>query len=109
MTSSIPPMTMPMSFSRITSFGCLADPHRGRQSLGSQDESGGGVPAAKPAGSISFRPDLLLLAQPVEFWFARIQRDVIDRGVFTSVNDLAWKLRRYIRAYEKSARPFRWT
>ena len=41
--------------------------------------------------------------------FAKIQRDVIDRGVFTSVHDLARKLRRYIRAYEKSARPFRWT
>ncbi len=40
---------------------------------------------------------------------AKIQRDVIDRGVFTSVNDLARKLRRYIRAYQKSARPFRWT
>ena len=40
-------------------------------------------------------------------WFAKIQRDIIDRGVFTSVPDLARKLRRYIRAYEKQARPFR--
>ena len=45
----------------------------------------------------------------VELWFAKIQRDVIDRGIFTSVADLARKLRRYICAYEKSARPFRWT
>jgi hypothetical protein len=43
----------------------------------------------------------------VELWFAKIQRDVIDRGVFTSVADLARKLRRYIRAYEKTARPVR--
>jgi hypothetical protein len=29
--------------------------------------------------------------------------------VFTSVADLGRKLRKYIRAYSKSARPFRWT
>ncbi|MDQ2843325.1 MAG: hypothetical protein M3Y72_20260, partial [Acidobacteriota bacterium] len=41
-----------------------------------------------------------------ELWFAKIQRDVIRRGVFTSVADLGSKLRRYIRAYSKSAKPF---
>src|ERR1700677_205602 len=41
--------------------------------------------------------------------FAKIQRDVISRGVFTSVADLARKLRKYIEAYAKSAKPFRWT
>jgi transposase len=45
----------------------------------------------------------------VELWFAKIQRDVIARGVFTSLADLARKLRKYIRAYAKSAKPFRWT
>ena len=45
----------------------------------------------------------------VELWFARIQRDVISRGVFTSLADLARKLMKYIRAYSHSARPFRWT
>src|SRR2546425_9112175 len=44
-----------------------------------------------------------------ELWFAKIQRDVITRGVFTSVADLARKLRKYIRAYANSAKPFRWT
>src|SRR2546425_2512363 len=44
-----------------------------------------------------------------ELWFAKIQRDVITRGVFTSVADLARKLRKYIRAYAQAARPFRWT
>jgi transposase len=34
----------------------------------------------------------------VELWFAKIQREVIARGVFTSVADLARKLRKYIRA-----------
>lgn len=44
----------------------------------------------------------------VENWFARIQRDVITRGVFTSVKDLDKKLMRYIRQYNKSARPLKW-
>jgi hypothetical protein len=33
----------------------------------------------------------------VELWFARIERDVIARGVFTSVPDFHRKLMRYIR------------
>ena len=45
----------------------------------------------------------------VELWFAKIQRDVIVRGVFTSGANLGKKLRRYIRGYSKSARSFRWT
>jgi transposase len=56
-----------------------------------------------------FTPTYSSWLNQVELWFAKIQRDVIDRGVFTSVADLARKLRRYIRAYEQSARPFRWT
>jgi hypothetical protein len=34
---------------------------------------------------------------------------MISRGVFTSVADLARKLRKYIEAYAKSAKPLRWT
>jgi transposase len=45
---------------------------------------------------------------PVEIWFARIERDVIARAVFTSVQDLARKLMRYIRASSKVAQPFHW-
>jgi len=45
----------------------------------------------------------------VEIWFGKIERDVIARGVFTSVTDLSRKLLKYIRAYAKSARPVRWT
>jgi len=44
----------------------------------------------------------------VENWFGRIQRDVITRGVFTSVKDLDKKLMRYIRQYNKSAAPLKW-
>ena len=45
----------------------------------------------------------------MEIWFSKVERDVIARGVFTSVPDLARKLRKYIRAYAKTAKPFRWT
>ena len=62
-----------------------------------------------PRVHFHFTPTYSSWLNQVELWFAKIQRDVIDRGVFTSVADLARKLRRYIRAYEKTARPFRWT
>ena len=45
----------------------------------------------------------------VENWFARIERDVIARGVFTSVKDLARKLMRYIRHYNRAPKPIKWT
>jgi transposase len=55
-----------------------------------------------------FTPTYSSWLNQVELWFAKIQRDVIRRGVFTSVADLGNKLRKYIRAYSKSAKPFRW-
>jgi transposase len=44
----------------------------------------------------------------VESWFRKLQRDVIDRGIFTSVADLKRKILRYIRLYQKSAKPYQW-
>lgn len=44
----------------------------------------------------------------VELWFAKIERDVIARGVFTSVPDLKRKLMRYIRQYNKAPKPVKW-
>jgi len=44
----------------------------------------------------------------VELWFAKVERDLLARGVFTSVSDLARKIRRYIRGYNKAAKPIRW-
>ncbi len=45
----------------------------------------------------------------VENWFDRIQRDVITRGVFTSIKDLDKKLMRYIRQYNNDPKPLKWT
>jgi len=45
----------------------------------------------------------------VELWFAKIERDVIARGVFTSVSDLKRKLMRYIVEDNKQPKPVKWT
>lgn len=57
---------------------------------------------------LHFTPTYSSWLNQVELWFAKIERDVIARGVFTSVPDLARKLRRYINAYSANAQPFRW-
>src|SRR5579884_2501809 len=62
-----------------------------------------------PRVRFHFTPTYSSWLNQVEIWFAKIQRDVIDRGVFTSVADLSRKLMKYIRLYGKSAKPFRWT
>ena len=61
-----------------------------------------------PQVKLHFTPTYSSWLNQVEIWFARIEREVISRGVFTSVKDLSRKLMRYIRAYSKNARPFRW-
>ena len=61
-----------------------------------------------PQVRLHFTPTYSSWLNQVEIWFSRIEREVIARGVFTSVQDLARKLMRYIRAYSKTARPFRW-
>jgi len=61
-----------------------------------------------PNVQFHFTPTYSSWLNQVEIWFARIEREVIARGVFTSVRDLARKLMRYIQAYSKTARPFQW-
>jgi hypothetical protein len=39
---------------------------------------------------------------------AKIQRDVIARGVFSSVKDLEKKLMRYIRLYNNASKTVKW-
>ncbi len=61
-----------------------------------------------PNVQLHFTPTYSSWLNQVEIWFARIEREVIARGVFTSVPDLARKLMRYVRAYAHSAKPFAW-
>jgi transposase len=57
---------------------------------------------------IHFTPTYSSWLNQVELWFAKIERDVIARGVFTSVSDLKRKLMRYIRQYNKKPKPVKW-
>jgi len=64
--------------------------------------------AAHPSVHLHFTPTYSSWLNQVELWFAKIERDVIARGVFTSVPDLKRKLMRYIRQYNKQAKPVKW-
>jgi transposase len=55
-----------------------------------------------------FTPTYSSWLNQVEIWFSKIERDVIARGVFTSVKDLARKLMRYIKRYNQRAKPIKW-
>ena len=58
---------------------------------------------------IHYTPTYSSWLNQVEIWFSKIQRDIIARGIFRSVKDLAKKLMTYIRCYNKKAKPFKWT
>jgi DDE superfamily endonuclease len=60
--------------------------------------------AVHPKVHLHFTPTYSSWLNQVELWFSKIERDVIARGVFTSVSDLKRKLMRYIRQYKKSPR-----
>jgi len=62
----------------------------------------------RPNVTLHFTPTYSSWLNQVELWFSKVQRDVLARGIFTSTADLARKLRRYINAYSKDAKPFRW-
>jgi transposase len=64
--------------------------------------------AEHPHVHLHFTPTYASWLNQVELWFAKIERDLIARGIFTSVTDLARKLRRYIRQYNKTPRPVKW-
>ena len=65
--------------------------------------------AAHPTVRLHYTPTYSSWLNQVELWFSKIERDVIARGIFTSVTDLRRKLMRYIKQYNKTAKPFRWS
>src|ERR1700752_4273166 len=65
--------------------------------------------AAHPKVHLHYTPTYSSWLNQVENWFAKIEREVIARGVFTSVNDLARKLMRYIRHHNRAPKPLKWT
>jgi transposase len=65
--------------------------------------------AVHPKVHLHYTPTYSSWLNQVENWFARIERVVIARGVFTSVRDLARKLMRYIRHYNRAPKLIKWT
>lgn len=57
---------------------------------------------------LHFTPTYSSWLNQVELWFGKIERDVMARGVFTSVKNLARKLMRYIRHYNKAPKIVKW-
>ena len=64
--------------------------------------------AGHPKVHMHFTPTYSSWLIQVERWFAKIERDVIARGVFTSVPDFKRKLMRYIRKYNEQPKPVKW-
>lgn len=58
---------------------------------------------------IHYTPTYSSWLNQVELWFNKIERDVIARGVFSSVPDLSRKLMRYIREANKNPKPIKWS
>jgi transposase len=61
-----------------------------------------------PSVSLHFTPTYSSWLNQVELWFTKIERDLIHRGIFTSVKDLAKKIMRYIRLYNRNPKPIKW-
>lgn len=64
---------------------------------------------AHPRVRLHFTPTYASWLNQVELWFNKIERDLLARGIFTSLPDLARKIRRYIKRYNEDPKPIRWT
>ena len=65
--------------------------------------------SAHPQVQLHFTPTHASWLNQVELWFGKIERDLLARGIFTSLPDLARKIRRYITRYNENPKPIRWT
>lgn len=65
--------------------------------------------AEHPRVHLHFTPTYSSWLNQVELWFAKIERDMIARGIFTSTTDLRRKLMQYIRAHNKTCHPIQWS
>jgi transposase len=65
--------------------------------------------AVHPNVQLHYTPTCSSWLNQVELWFAKVKRDLLARGIFTSVTDLARKLRRFITTYNERTKPVRWS
>src|SRR5881296_3543070 len=61
-----------------------------------------------PRVHLHFTPTYSSWLNQIELWFGKIERDVIARGVFTSIPDLRRKLMKYIRHYNQAPKTVKW-
>jgi transposase len=64
---------------------------------------------AHPRFVLHFTPTYSSWVNQVERWFAEIQRRCLDRGVFCSLEELTTALQEWIKLWNDTARPFKWT
>lgn len=64
--------------------------------------------ATHPRVTIHYTPTYSSWLNQIELWFAKIERDVIARGIFASTADLRRKLMQYIRLHNKTCQPIQW-
>ena len=65
---------------------------------------------AHPRFILHFTPTSASWLNAVESWFARLERQSIHRGVFSSVKELGDEIHRFIKVHNaQSAKPFKWT
>src|SRR5713226_6483499 len=62
--------------------------------------------AKHPHVHLHYTPTYSSWLNQVGLWFGKIERDCIERGIFTSRHDLKRKLLAYIDLHYKEARPF---
>lgn len=65
--------------------------------------------AMHPRVTLHYTPTYSSWLNQVELWFAKIERDLIARGIFTSTADLRRKLMHYIRLHNKTCQPIQWS
>lgn len=65
--------------------------------------------AKHPRVHLHYTPTYSSWLNQVELWFGKLERDCIERGIFTSTKDLKRKLLAYIDRHNIEAKPFRWT
>lgn len=63
---------------------------------------------ANPNVHFHFTPTYSSWLNQVELWFSKIARDLIHRGIFTSVANLARRIAAYIAKYNGEPRPVKW-
>ena len=63
---------------------------------------------AHPNVHLHYTPTYSSWLNQVELWFSKIERDLIYRGVFTSVKDLSRRIMTYIRKYNEDPEPMKW-